>query len=129
MEDVGAYVRENWSAEGAEVLSTGRSSLTVGLPYEFRQVDDALEELCTLHDVSVDLQLTDTGANLRIRSGRTTRRTTHPQRDQGLAQLPARISHTAQYTKLWASALMVIVITITLMMMRGLPTAPTAEQS
>lgn len=121
MEDVGTYVRENWSAEGAEVLSTGRSSLTVGLPYEFRQIDDALEELCNLHDVSIDLQLTDTGANLRIRSGRTTRRTKLPPRDPGLAQLPVRMSPNAPFTKLWGAALLVVVMTIVFIMMRGSP--------
>lgn len=70
MDDVSAYVRDHWSTEGAEVMSAGKSSLTVNLPYEFRQIDDALDELSELHDVSTDLLLTETGATLRIRSGR-----------------------------------------------------------
>jgi len=70
MEDVATFVRDNWSAEGAEVLSVGKLSLTVNLPYEFRQIDDALDELTYVHDVSTDLLLTETGATLRVRRGR-----------------------------------------------------------
>jgi hypothetical protein len=70
MEDVADYVRDSWSSEGAEVLSVGKSSMTVNLPFEFRQLDDALDELTEVHDVSTDLILTETGANLRVRRGR-----------------------------------------------------------
>lgn len=70
MEDVADYVRDSWSSEGAEVLSVGKSSMTVNMPYEFRQLDGALDELTEVHDVTTDLMLTETGATLRVRRGR-----------------------------------------------------------
>lgn len=70
MEAVVEHVRENWSAEGAEVASFGKSSVTVAMPHEFRQLDEAVGIMTALFPVSTDLELTTSGANLYIQRTR-----------------------------------------------------------
>jgi hypothetical protein len=73
MDAVVDHVRDNWASEGAEVASFGKSSVTVAMPHEFRQIDAVLSELTSLFPVSTDLELTSTGANLyiqQLRNGR-----------------------------------------------------------
>jgi hypothetical protein len=77
MEGVVNHVRQHWASEGAEVSSTGKCSVTVAMPHEFRQIDECMRELTEAFPVTVDLELTSTGANLHIQQVRFNPSTRH----------------------------------------------------
>ena len=110
MDAVVEHVRTRWASEGAEVTSAGRTSVTVAMPHEFRELDAALLELVDLFGVSVDLELTAAGAVLNIQRTRFFSPAASPQRfgparrwcTWVMAPVGALVAFVAWYVSRWA---------------------------